>query len=143
LRAPEVAAGVLPEPIEPSPKNTLNEQATLRHHPEELPAPAQSSACTPRCWHLAKLHNFTPLHQETVMTIQFSKHPIAALSDGLPKKGSGLVCRLVCGRDDPGRERIRMWLIDLDDAQLRSGLGLTVEDIAILRTGARTASPLS
>ena len=28
-----------------------------------------------------------------------------------------------------------MWLIDLDDAQLRSGLGLTVEDIAVLRAG--------
>src|SRR5262245_15218230 len=35
-----------------------------------------------------------------------------------------------------------MWLIDLDDAQLQSGLGLTVEDIAVLRTGTRTASPL-
>jgi hypothetical protein len=34
--------------------------------------------------------------------------------------------------DDPGKERIRMWLIDLDDAQLQSGLGLTVEDIAVL-----------
>jgi len=27
-----------------------------------------------------------------------------------------------------------MWLINLDDAQLQSGLGLTVEDIAVLRT---------
>jgi hypothetical protein len=35
-----------------------------------------------------------------------------------------------------------MWLIDLDDAQLESGLGLTVEDIAVLRTGTKTASPL-
>ena len=26
------------------------------------------------------------------MTIQFSKQPIAVLSDGLPKMGSGLVC---------------------------------------------------
>jgi hypothetical protein len=76
------------------------------------------------------------------MTIQFSKQPIAALSDGLPKKGSGLVRRLVCARDDPGKERIRIWLMDLDDAQLRSGLGLTEEDIAVLRTGTKTASPL-
>jgi hypothetical protein len=45
------------------------------------------------------------------MTIQFSKQPIAELSDGLPKIGSGLVCRLVCARDDPGKERIRMWLV--------------------------------
>jgi hypothetical protein len=73
------------------------------------------------------------------MTFQFSKQPIAVLSDGLPKMGSGLVCRLVCARDDPGKERIRMWLIDLDDAQLQSGLGLTVEDIAVLRTGTKTA----
>jgi hypothetical protein len=76
------------------------------------------------------------------MTIQFSKQPRAVLSAALPKKGSGLVCRLVCARDDPGRERIRMWLTDLDDTQLRSGLGLTVEDIAVLRTGMKTASPL-
>jgi hypothetical protein len=71
------------------------------------------------------------------MTIQFSKQPIAALSDGLPKTGSGLVGRLVCAREDPGKERIRMWLIDLDDAQLQSGLGLTEEDIAVLRIGTK------
>jgi hypothetical protein len=70
------------------------------------------------------------------MTIQLLKQPIAVPSDGLPKKGSGLVSRLVCAQDDAGKERIRMWLINLDDAQLRSGLGLTVEDIAVLRTGA-------
>src|SRR5262249_5182783 len=60
----------------------------------------------------------------------------------LPKMGSGLVCRLICAQHDTVKERIRMWLIDLDDAQLRSGLGLTVEDIAVLRTGTKTASPL-
>jgi hypothetical protein len=77
------------------------------------------------------------------MTIQFSKQPIAVLSEGLRKMGSGLVRRLVCARDDdPGKERIRMWLIDLDDAQLRSGLGLTMEDIAVLRTGTKTTSSL-
>ena len=75
------------------------------------------------------------------MTIQFSKQPIAVPSEGLPKMASGLVCRLVCARDDPGKQRIRMWLIDLDDAQLRSGLGLTVEDIAVLRTGTKTTRP--
>jgi len=76
------------------------------------------------------------------MTIQFSKQPIAVLSDGLSKMWSGLVRRLVCARDDPGKERIRMWLLNLNDAQLQSGLGLTVEDIAVLRTGSKTASPL-
>jgi hypothetical protein len=41
------------------------------------------------------------------MTIQFPKRPIAVLSDGLPKMGSGLVRRLVCARNDPGKDRIR------------------------------------
>jgi hypothetical protein len=76
------------------------------------------------------------------MTIQFSKQPIAMLSERLPKMGSGLIRRLVCARDDPGKERIRMWLLNLNDAQLQSGLGLTVEDIAVLRTDMKAASPL-
>ena len=74
--------------------------------------------------------------------MQFSQQPIAVLSEGLPQTRSRLVSRLVSARDDPGKERIRMWLIELDDAQLRSALGLTVEDIAVLRTGAKAASPL-
>jgi hypothetical protein len=49
--------------------------------------------------------------------------------------GSGLVRRLVRARNDPGKERVRMCLLHLDDAQLQSGLGLTVEDIAVLRGG--------
>jgi hypothetical protein len=48
------------------------------------------------------------------MTIQLSKQPIAMPSEGLPKMGAGLVCRLVSARDDPGKERIRRWLIKLD-----------------------------
>jgi hypothetical protein len=28
-----------------------------------------------------------------------------------------------------------MWLIDLDDAHLQSSLGLTVQDVALLRSG--------
>jgi hypothetical protein len=46
---------------------------------------------------------------------------------------SSLVRRLVRARNDPGKARIRMWLTDLDDAELRSGLGLMPEDIAELR----------
>ena len=46
---------------------------------------------------------------------------------------SGLVRRLVRARNDPGKERIRKWLIDIDDAKLQSSLGLTPEDIAVLR----------
>ena len=76
------------------------------------------------------------------MTIQFSQQPIAVVSDRLFKMGSALVRRLVCARDDPGKERIRMWLLNLNDAQLQSGLGLTVEDIAVLRMRTRTGSPL-
>jgi hypothetical protein len=66
------------------------------------------------------------------MTIQFSRQAIAAVS--VPTTGSGLVRRLVQARNDPGKKRIRMWLLDLDDAQLQSGLGLTPEDISVLRT---------
>jgi hypothetical protein len=57
-------------------------------------------------------------------TIQFSRKAIAA---------SGLVRRIVRARNDPGKERIRMWLTHLNDGELRSGLGLTREDIAVLR----------
>jgi hypothetical protein len=46
---------------------------------------------------------------------------------------SGLVSRLVRARNDPGKERIRKWLINIDDAKLQSALGLTLEDIAVLR----------
>ena len=69
------------------------------------------------------------------MTVQFSRQAIAALSGSIAKTGSSLVRRLVRARNDPGKERIRNWLIDLDNAQLRSGLGLTLEDIAVLRDG--------
>jgi len=48
-------------------------------------------------------------------------------------RGSGLVRRLVRAGNDPGKERIRMWLMEIDDAQLRSRLGLSLEDIAVLR----------
>ena len=48
---------------------------------------------------------------------------VTAPSGSLPTRGSGLVSRLVQARNDPGNERIRIWLIDLDDALLPSGLG--------------------
>ena len=69
------------------------------------------------------------------MTVQFSRQAIAALSASLPTPGSGLVRRLVRAQNDPGKERVRMWLLDIDDAQLQSGLSLTLEDIAVLRAG--------
>ena len=67
------------------------------------------------------------------MTVQFSRKAQTALSASSPVTRSGLVRRLVRARNDPGKERIRKWLIDIDDAKLRSGLGLTPEDIAVLR----------
>jgi hypothetical protein len=71
------------------------------------------------------------------MTIQFSTHAIAARSKGFPRSTSGLVRRLLRARNDPGKTRIRNRLIGLDDAQLQSGLGLTVADIAVLRSTTR------
>jgi hypothetical protein len=42
-----------------------------------------------------------------------------------------------------GKEIARYWdLWEKIKSQLQSGLGLTVEDIAVLRTGSKTASPL-
>jgi hypothetical protein len=60
-------------------------------------------ACCAGIWR--SYHKFTRLRHETVMTIQFSKQPIAVLSKGLHKMGSGLIRRLVCAQDDPGKER--------------------------------------
>ena len=85
-----VAAGTILEPIEHSLKiKVQHDQATLRHHSEELSARvrSKSSASTPRCRHLAKLHKFSPLHRETVMTIQFSKQRIAVLLMASPERG--------------------------------------------------------
>ena len=67
------------------------------------------------------------------MTVQFSRKAQTALSASPPVTRSGLVRRLVRARNDPGKERIRKSLIDIDDAILQSGLGLTREDIAVLR----------
>ena len=64
------------------------------------------------------------------MTIQFPRRgmrPASAL-----KGRSSLVRRVVQAHDDPGKERIRAWLRELDDEQLAS-LGLTPEDIFLLR----------
>jgi hypothetical protein len=70
-----------------------------------------------------------------MMTVQFSRQAVATLSANVRPVPSGLVRRLIRARNDPGKGRIRMWLIDLDDSQPRSGLGLTFEDIAVLRAG--------
>jgi len=69
------------------------------------------------------------------MTIQSSRQDAArnvSRSAGSLRARSSLVRRLTQARDDPGKQRIRAWLRKLDDEQL-SSLGLTREDIAILR----------
>jgi hypothetical protein len=67
------------------------------------------------------------------MTVQFSPQSLSPLSTSSLTTASSLVLRLVQARNDPGKERVRMWLLNLDDAQLQSGLGLTPQDIAVLR----------
>ena len=66
------------------------------------------------------------------MTIQFSRQEMAARPARSLRARSSLVRRLAQARDDPGKQRLRAWLRNLDDEQL-SSLGLTHEDIAILR----------
>ena len=66
------------------------------------------------------------------MTIQFSRRGMAARPASTLKARSGLVRRLVQAHDDPGKQRIRAWLRELDDEQLAT-LGLTPEDIFVLR----------
>jgi hypothetical protein len=66
------------------------------------------------------------------MTMQFSRQGMAARPAASLQARSSLVRRLVQARDDPAKQRIRAWLSDLDDRQL-SSLGLTPEDIAVLR----------
>jgi hypothetical protein len=76
------------------------------------------------------------------MSVQFSRQAIAALSESFPRPTSALVQRLVWARNDPGKERIRMRLLDFTDVQLRSALGLTLVDIAILRAGTPRNPPI-
>ena len=67
------------------------------------------------------------------MTVQFSRRVLTTFSATRLVTRSGLVRRLVRARNDPGKERICKWLIDIDDAKLHSALGLTLEDVAVLR----------
>jgi uncharacterized protein YjiS (DUF1127 family) len=66
------------------------------------------------------------------MTTQFSRQGMAASPAGCLKAKSSLVRRLIQAQDDPGKQRIRAWLRELDDEQL-SSIGLTREDINVLR----------
>jgi hypothetical protein len=66
------------------------------------------------------------------MSIQFSRQGMAAAPLAAPLPQSSFVRRLLAARDDPAKARILAWLRDTDDARL-SGLGLTPEDITLLR----------
>ena len=77
-------------------------------------------------------------HNEAIMNMQFLRRGVTARSATHLKARSSLVRRLIQARDDPGKHRIRGWLRNLSDEQL-SRLGLTFEDIAVLR-GTQTPS---
>ena len=66
------------------------------------------------------------------MSIQFSRHGMAALPASFSAGESSLVRRLVEAEDDPIKRHIRARLMDLDDRQL-SDFGFTPVDIATLR----------
>jgi hypothetical protein len=78
-------------------------------------------------------------YQEAIMTIQFPRKGVAA--SRLLKSGSSLVRRVVQAQDDPAKQRIRAWLTALENEQLSGSLGLTPEDIAILRPERRDDEP--
>jgi hypothetical protein len=66
---------------------------------------------------------------------------IASSRQGVAPPGvrSSLVRRLVAAENDPAKQRIRVLLAKLEDERL-SGLGLTLQDILILRGGAGAAT---
>ena len=62
----------------------------------------------------------------------FSQQARDELPPALPEARSSLVRRLVAAENDPAKQRIRAWLANIGDERL-SGLGLTPQDILILR----------
>jgi hypothetical protein len=72
-----------------------------------------------------------------VMTVQFSRQGFAAMPVPVSAVKSSLLRRLLRAHDDPCKQRILKWLIEIDDAELLK-FGLAPEDIAILRGIARS-----
>ena len=68
--------------------------------------------------------------------MEVSKLNLDARSTRCLKAQSSLVRRLVQARDDPAKQRIRLWLSDINDERLLA-FGLTQEDIALLRSSGR------
>ena len=76
------------------------------------------------------------------MTVQLSRQDMAEMRLAAPVARSSFVRRLLQAHEDPARQRIRAWLMKIDDAQLLT-FGLTPEDITALRgTAWRIASSL-
>ena len=67
------------------------------------------------------------------MSIQFSRQGTAALPASFARPRSSFVRRLLRARDDAVKQRVRTWLIGLDDQRLLR-FGLAPEDIALLRS---------
>jgi hypothetical protein len=65
------------------------------------------------------------------MTVQVSRRGMAAMQTA-PVAVSSFVRRLVRAHDDPVKQRVRAWLMEIDDTRLRT-FGLAPEDITILR----------
>jgi len=72
----------------------------------------------------------------------FARQKIAARPAALPRARSSLVRRLVAAENDPAKRRIRAWLANLEDEGL-SSLGLTPQDIVILRGGTQRPPEIS
>jgi hypothetical protein len=80
-------------------------------------------------------HRLPPVfaNEEKQVSVQFSQHGMSALPANFAKPRSSFLQTLLRARDDDAaKQRIRKWLMALDDQQL-SRLGLPPEDIALLR----------
>jgi hypothetical protein len=89
------------------------------------------------CYRACSSVHFAQHRPEGGMTTKQSQSAPPACPDyGKPR--SSLVRRLVQAKDDPAKHRIRAWLREIDDEQLRR-FGLTIEDIAILRRPSTSA----
>jgi hypothetical protein len=70
------------------------------------------------------------------MTLQFSRRGMAAMPVAAQVARSSFVRRLLQAHNDPAKQRVLAWLLEIDDARLMR-FGLAPEDVVILRTTAR------
>ena len=69
------------------------------------------------------------------MTLQFSRQGMAAMPLAVPAPQSSFVRRLLQAQNDPAKQRVLAWLLQIDDARLIR-FGLNPEDVVILRATA-------